>query len=127
MTMKIDLRKVFKFDRSVSKLITELEIFKNLLEAVKDEELSKDDKVELIHIAKLLDDLKEEISDKEVISKIKEVFRLIANKVEYGENEEDKILALRGDISYLDYLEAKNKNELIVSSAEEFLKELDEL
>ena len=126
MTMQIDLRKVFKFDRELQKLIGQLEIFKNFLTALNADDLSKNDKRELIEIARLLWELKDEIQDNEAVSKIKELFRLIAYKVEEGD-EEDKIWALRGDISYLDYLEAKEKGTLITGSAETLIRQIDEL
>jgi len=127
MTMQIDLRKVFKFDRELQKLIGQLEIFKNFLTAINADDLSKNDKRELIEIARLLWELKDEIQDNEAVSKIKELFRLIAYKVEEGETEENKIWALRGDIGYLDYLEAKEKGTLIIGDAETLIRQIDEL
>ncbi|MEO1928313.1 MAG: hypothetical protein ABGX26_06450 [Nautiliaceae bacterium] len=127
MTMQIDLRKVFKFDRELRKLIGQLEIFRNFLTALNADDLSKNDKRELIEIARLLWELKDEIQDNEAVSKIKELFRLIAYKVEEGETEEDKIWALRGDIGYLDYLDAKEKGMLITGDAETFIRQIDEL
>jgi hypothetical protein len=127
MTIQIDIRKVFKFDRELQKLIGQLEIFKNFLTVLNADDLSKNDKRELIEIARFLWELKDEIQDSEAVSKIKELFRLIAYKVEQGESEEAKIWALRGDIGYLDYLEAKEKGTLITGDAETLIRQIDEL
>ena len=126
MNAQISLRKVFRFDRNINKLVGKLEVFKDFLEAI-DYELSEDDEMELLEIARVLWNLKDEIDDKELVSKIKEIFRLIAFKIEEGENEEEKIWALRGDVEYLNFLEAKRKGEVVTTDLDTFLKELDEL
>ena len=100
MTMQIDLKKVFKFNRELQKLIGQLEIFKNFLTALNADDLSKNDKRELIEIARLLWELKDEIQDSEAVSKIKELFTLIAYKTEQGETEEDKIWGRIVSINY---------------------------
>ncbi len=126
MNVQVNLRKVFKFDRSLNKLVGKLEVFKDFLESI-DYELSEDDEMELLEIARILWNLKDEIDDKELVSKIKEIFRLIAYKIEDGENEEEKIWALRGDVEYLNFLEAKKRGEVVTTDLDTFLKELDEL
>ena len=126
MNVQVNLRKVFKFDRSLNKLVGKLEVFKDFLESI-DYELSEDDELELLEIARILWNLKDELDDKELISKIKEIFRLIAYKIEDGENEEEKIWALRGDVEHLNFLEAKKRGEVATTDLDTFLKELDEL
>ncbi len=122
MNMQVDIKKVFKFDRSINKLLVELEIFKNFLTLIDNNNLSEKDRMELVELARNLFKLKEEIKDKEAINKINEVFRLIANKIGKDETEEDRIWALRGDIGYLDYLEAKEKGKITVISSDEELE-----
>ena len=126
MNAQINLKKVFRFDRSINKLLGQLEVFKNFLESI-DYELSEDDEMELLEIARILWNLKDEIGDKELVAKIKEVFRLIASKIEEGKTQEEKIWALRGDVEYLNFLEAKKRGEIITTDLDTFLKELDEL
>ncbi|WP_457560247.1 hypothetical protein [Caminibacter sp.] len=128
MTMQIDIKKVFRFDREISKLLGELEIFKNFISEIDISKLSKEDIKEIIDLARHLWSLKDEISNKEIKAKIKELIKIIATKIENGSNEEEKILSLIGDMSYLDYLEAKENGELIVfDDIGEFAKAIDEL
>ena len=122
--MQVDIKKVFKFDRSVNKLLGELEVFKNFLNAINNR-LNKDDEMELLELARVLWNLKDEIDDKELVLKIKEIFRLIAFKIEEGKTEEEKIWALRGDVEYLNFLEDKEKGRIKVTGLDEFLREID--
>jgi len=124
MNMQVDIKKVFKFDRSVNKLLGELEVFKNFLNAINNK-LNKDDEMELLELARILWNLKDEIDDKELVLKIKEIFRLIAFKIEEAKTEEEKIWALRGDVEYLNFLEDKEKGRVKVTDLDEFLKEID--